>query len=212
MLSVKGAAVALGLLFIGAGAAWATIPSGNGQIKGCYQKNSGSLRVVDSAGSCLKSEVALSWNQTGPTGATGPSGSASVIMTGGSGNVTPDGQNLVLLSLPAGAYALRAIVGGSNPYAYGVVVNCFVYSSVEGTGIGYQVEITRGPSTFLTDISPGSDLDSYGQVVLQGAFTVATDTTIRLWCFDDSDHHSVTGTIPMSANVIIEPVGSVTLR
>jgi uncharacterized protein YjbI with pentapeptide repeats len=39
----------------------AAIPSGNGTIHGCYD-DSGSLRVIDSAASCLNGETALNWS------------------------------------------------------------------------------------------------------------------------------------------------------
>ena len=75
--------------------AWATIPDGSGVIHGCYQKNSGSLRVVDEGVACQASELAVDWNQQGPqgeTGATGPAGLANAI----AGSVT-----LPTLCLPA---------------------------------------------------------------------------------------------------------------
>ena len=56
------------------GVALAAIPDSNGTIHGCYQKNNGNLRVVESAGDCRSSEAVISWNQTGPQGPPGPSG------------------------------------------------------------------------------------------------------------------------------------------
>lgn len=52
------------------GVAWATIPAANGVINGCYQRERGSLRVIDAAGEqCqLAGEVPISWNATGPEG------------------------------------------------------------------------------------------------------------------------------------------------
>src|SRR5262245_52543767 len=60
----------------------ASIPDSSGVIHGCYQKPSnpaqrpGALRVVDTGRgqSCRADEIALAWNQSGPTGATGPTG------------------------------------------------------------------------------------------------------------------------------------------
>src|SRR5207249_485293 len=37
-------------------------------IHGCYQKNSGYLRVVQSSSECRDSEQTLNWNQQGPPG------------------------------------------------------------------------------------------------------------------------------------------------
>jgi hypothetical protein len=61
-IALAALAVALG------GVAYATIPDSNGTIHGCYQKNGGSLRVVESSSDCRSSEQALDWNQQGPPG------------------------------------------------------------------------------------------------------------------------------------------------
>ena len=63
---------------VAGGFALAAIPA-SGVITGCYQKQQGQLRVVESDADCRSSEVAISWNQTGvgaqgATGATGPVG------------------------------------------------------------------------------------------------------------------------------------------
>jgi hypothetical protein len=81
----SAAAVALVLALLLGGAALAAIPGANGVITGCYNKNSGALRVIDSAANqaCTNKESLLTWSQTGPqgqqgltgaTGATGPQG------------------------------------------------------------------------------------------------------------------------------------------
>src|SRR4051812_26401519 len=62
------AALALGSI------AWAAIPDG-GAIHGCYDKNTGALRVFDrqtgTPKTCTVKELALDWNQQGPAGADG---------------------------------------------------------------------------------------------------------------------------------------------
>jgi hypothetical protein len=69
---VGGVALAVA---IAAGAAYATIPGGDGVIHGCYADPNGALRVVDtSTDRCGKHETAIAWNQRGPTGDTGPTG------------------------------------------------------------------------------------------------------------------------------------------
>lgn len=83
-----GAAVAASV----GSAAWATIPDGgDGVINGCYQKNEGSLRVIDAdAGdSCRPSEIAIQWNQTGPQGSAGLQGEPGA--TGPPGPAGPQG-------------------------------------------------------------------------------------------------------------------------
>lgn len=68
-------AVAVGALVVTAGIATASIPDTQNVIHGCYQKNNGQVRVIDSATeSCHPNETAIQWNQTGPQGPTGPAG------------------------------------------------------------------------------------------------------------------------------------------
>jgi hypothetical protein len=59
------------------GTALAAIPDASGVIHGCYKPSDGKLRVIDTeAGkTCASEETALVWNQTGPQGSVGPSGS-----------------------------------------------------------------------------------------------------------------------------------------
>lgn len=74
--------LALGLVAIAfavAGIAYASIPSANGVIHGCYKTNQGTLRVIDTeqGQACSNSEAPLDWNQrgvTGPQGVQGPPG------------------------------------------------------------------------------------------------------------------------------------------
>ena len=65
--------ICLALLF--GTVALAAIPGAGGVITGCYDKKSGALRVIDTAGqSCDKSQQQLAWNQTGPQGPQGLQG------------------------------------------------------------------------------------------------------------------------------------------
>ena len=82
----------IGLLVTGAlclvtgGAAYAAISSSGGTINGCYQKNNGQLRIIDPAtDSCRTSEVAITWNQVGPTGPAGATGATGATGPAGSG-------------------------------------------------------------------------------------------------------------------------------
>lgn len=71
---LSAAAGALAATLIAGGVAWAAIPAG-GVINGCYQKNEGLLRVIDTAtDGCNAAELPISWSQTGPQGAQGPQG------------------------------------------------------------------------------------------------------------------------------------------
>jgi hypothetical protein len=99
---------AVGALLVAGGIAYATIPDSSGVIHGCYQKNVGNLRVIDSSTeSCRPSEVALNWNQTGPTGATGATGATGP--TGATGTTGPQGS-----TGPQGP-GVKTIAGIVNP-------------------------------------------------------------------------------------------------
>jgi hypothetical protein len=83
-------AALVALLAVLGGVAYATIPDSGGVIHGCYKNENGQLRVIDSAtDSCLSSETAIDWSQTGPSGPTGPSGAS-----GPSGPSGPEGTAL----------------------------------------------------------------------------------------------------------------------
>jgi len=59
------------------GVAYAAVPDSSGVYSGCYQKNSGALRVIDpSSESCKSNEILITWNRVGPAGAQGPVGPA----------------------------------------------------------------------------------------------------------------------------------------
>ena len=64
-LALAGAVATLALTSIG----WAAIPDSSSVIHGCYKKDSGALRVYDTAASPVKScttkEAPLDWNQQG---------------------------------------------------------------------------------------------------------------------------------------------------
>src|SRR5688500_13102019 len=74
---LAAAGLAVVVLAVG-GLASATVPDRNGVIHACYDKQSGQTRIVDTESglpkSCGSKEMAISWNQTGPQGATGPQG------------------------------------------------------------------------------------------------------------------------------------------
>ncbi len=70
VVSVVALTVAFG------GVAWAAIPDSSGVIHGCYQRDHGQLRLIDTDQnqSCNPSEVPIQWSQTGPQGQPGPQG------------------------------------------------------------------------------------------------------------------------------------------
>ena len=80
-------------------AAYAAVPDGSGVIHGCYDKQSGAVRVTDTATNqpkgCSIKEAALNWSQQGPQGLTGPQGAQGLKgdagATGPQGPVGPQG-------------------------------------------------------------------------------------------------------------------------
>ncbi len=121
--------------------AWATIPDAGGVIHGCYQKNNGQLRVIDSdAGqACRPSELPLSWSQTGPQGPQGPQG--PVGPQGPQGPTGPQG--------PAGANGVSgyetvtvcspADCGGNLDDTKAVIAHCPAGKQALGGGANVDV-------------------------------------------------------------------------
>jgi hypothetical protein len=145
---VVGVGVAVG------GIAYAAIPDSGGLIHGCYNKNSGNLRVIDTSGKgCTTSEKALNWNQTGLTGATGPSGSAgpTSLEVGDLGSVTDTPQEVLshtVTAQEAGLTLMTASViladkdgttGGST------AVNCFLKVNAD-VGVTYEQAVSDNGS------------------------------------------------------------------
>jgi hypothetical protein len=79
-MNVKSAGITVALTIgVMGGTAWAAqtvaaIIGSDGTINGCYAEKNGSLRVVEPATACSKGELAISWNQKGPSGDAGPEG------------------------------------------------------------------------------------------------------------------------------------------
>ena len=121
------AVAAIGLSGLGVGIASAAIPDSSGVIHGCYKPNAnGSLSVlgvVDTAlsgGHCPGGQTALTWNQTGPAGATGPQGPV-----GATGVQGPQG--------PAGISDLKVETFTGLPSSGATVVSCPAdYSAIGG--------------------------------------------------------------------------------
>jgi hypothetical protein len=70
------AAAAVAIVAIAGGVTYAVADIGSGGvINGCYKSQNGQLRLIDPAtDSCLPSETAISWGQTGTQGPPGPPG------------------------------------------------------------------------------------------------------------------------------------------
>src|SRR5438876_5169667 len=102
----------------GAGVSYAAIPAGNGVINGCFNKNSGALRVTDpqtnQPAGCSTKETALAWNQQGLPGPKGDPGPSEGWVSGAYAKMVPTGGGNVgfgaAAGLPTGKYVLSGMV------------------------------------------------------------------------------------------------------
>jgi hypothetical protein len=94
------AGAALAVVAVSGSAAWAAIPDGSGVIHACYAKDTGRLRVTDTADNapkkCTSSENALTWNKQGPPAPTPP---VVIKKYFSSGFIVFSGHNVPLTSL-----------------------------------------------------------------------------------------------------------------
>ena len=136
-----------------ASAAFAAIPDGGGVINGCFDKQSGKLRVLDTqtsqAKDCNSSEASLSWNQRGPQGQPGPQGVPGPVgPRGPAGGRPPVHREIVgQLTLPG--------VNGGNPmpirgFSWGAS------NSDGGFGGGAGNESTIDDVTVVRNVDPNS--------------------------------------------------------
>jgi hypothetical protein len=163
---IVGSIGALAVTAVATGVSWATI-GGGGVINACYQKNSGALRVIDTASdSCRSSEVALDWNQTGQQGASGPSGPAGPPGPSSAQSISPGFVGLVgkttvgTMSVDAGAYAIQAKTVVADDASESVYVFCFLdvnnpadedlSATMVGTGSARQTVALQLTHTFTS--------------------------------------------------------------
>lgn len=143
------------------GIAYTSIPGPDGVIKGCRHKNSGAHRVIDSSATCSSSEVALNWNQAGPTGPTGPSdadAASNPYMRVGGGDTV-----LASVEVPAGSYTVAA-----KSHLYNTTEDSFAVCELRAGDAVIDESINRL-------ISPANDqvVPFLGVVTLTGAETIA---------------------------------------
>jgi hypothetical protein len=178
--TIVALAIAVAVLVAG-GIAYATIPDAGGVIHGCYQKNQGALRVIDTdkAQACSSSETPLNWSQTGPQGVQGPPGP-----TGPSDVWSVDGydtgfKNLAPFNtwvdlattstLPAGSYFVQSEVEADNALS---VTTDYFCDLVDSSTNEYQMTRVTGPGT-VTD---------WVTIPVQAVITLASPDTISLRC------------------------------
>jgi len=143
----------------------AVVADNGSTITACAQKNNGQLRLVQSAGECRPSEIAVQWNGAGvpgpqgATGATGPQGPAGAQgPTGAQGPIGAQG--------PVGGGLMKTVAGLMNidgtcplPVSGGVICS--------KVGIGnYELKFPPGTWTAF----PALVVTPFG---LPGAFPIA---------------------------------------
>ena len=148
------------------------IPDSNGVINGCYQKNAGNLRVVNSAASCRNDEIPISWNvqgQTGPSNAFSKDQQSSFASTLLNGTFT----NIVTLSLPAGNYVVNATAALTGGVSFNTA-QC----SIRGSS---------GPLSGSIQTTVGGVANSFGAIPLTTGFTLLSPDNVSLACRASGD-------------------------
>jgi hypothetical protein len=184
---IKPAFVALaiaGIALVVGGIAYAAIPDGSGVIHGCYQKNQGALRVIDTGTTqtCSSSETPLTWSQTGPQGQPGqqgppgPTGPSDVWSVDGYDagfkNLAPFNTSVDLATtptLPAGSYFVQAETEAENALSVTTDYACDLVDSANNV---YQDTRVTGPSTVTNWVT----------IPVQAVITLTGPDTISLSC------------------------------
>src|SRR5437867_1540329 len=185
-------------LAVGAASALAySAVTGDGVVNACAKSDNGQLRL-DTGGGCLPSEQALYWNQTGPQGPPGPSGTSRAderffarnladtnswltIVSGVWPSVRPNLTHVLTMHLGPGNYAITAEVIAGNSAGTGVVVcllgNSSVGFTVAQSGVGN---------------APGFSIQQ--TLEAQGIFSLPQAADLELSCFNAPPWNGSQGT------------------
>ena len=172
------------------GIAYANIPDAGGVIHGCYQKNQGTLRVIDTekAQACSNSETQLNWSQTGPQGSQGIQGQQGI--QGPKGDTGPTGPSDVW-SVDGCCAVLKSIA----PFNTWVTVATTSTLPAGSYSVESEIEIENTLSTFtdyacdLVDSEANIYQDTrfsssdWVTIPVQAVITLASPDTISLSCF-----------------------------
>lgn len=157
-------AIIVALVVVG-GAAAASIPDGAGVFHACYNKFNGALRLISNTSTCATNEVAVQWNQAGPTGPPGPAGpqgpagsqgpagpsdDAFSVASGNGMTLAPPGNDVgVHLDLPQGKYAVSATVVLLNSSGASDVIACSIGDTNGGSSQTSYASVPTGGWTTL---------------------------------------------------------------
>ena len=179
---VLGILAAGALLAALAATTYAAIPGANGVISACKDAKGG-LKVIDAenGATCAANQVALSWNQQGPAGATGPVGPSHVTwVVPGSQAVTatsyPSGTSLAAFLLDPGSYVITAKLN-VEPKTLNIaptMVKCVLAADGNGGLYTYSEAIVASDGNGPTQI--GTEL-----LTLAKTFSVQASIQVSCW-------------------------------
>jgi hypothetical protein len=182
---------------------YAAIPGSNGVISACKDAKGG-LKVIDAenGATCSANQVALNWNQQGPTGATGATGPAGpsdatwVVSYGTPVTATSFAARTVLgaFYLDPGSYVITAKLN-VEPKILNVapmIVNCML--ATDGNGGLY----TYSKATVASD---GTGPTQVGTEVMTLAKTFSVQPSVEVSCWAPASGQAVQAT-----NVVITAI------
>jgi hypothetical protein len=209
--------VAVVTVAAGTGIAVASIPSGSRVFHGCYAKSTGALRLIDPSAHqrCRRGELAVSWQQAGPSGPQGPQGirgpmglAGSAGAAGAAGSQGPTGptgpQGPAGPAGPAGppglTFTTAAGVGSgqdspdlATPGTYFVVVD-----------VKWDLSSLPGGTCKITQPSPGAVVSSFGVTFVLSAADTTEDSfsgmitvtqgpaSVQIHCVDTAHGNALT--------------------
>jgi hypothetical protein len=106
------------------------------EIYGCYGKLAGLMRIVSGPGQCNRLENPISWNNVGPEGPAGPTGSMGPAgPTGATGpQGSPGPQGLTGAVGPQGPIGLIGPAGPQGPAGIANGITTVIHGTVNGDG------------------------------------------------------------------------------
>jgi hypothetical protein len=149
-------------------------------INACYDRNTGALRKVTTAGECRNQEGFVTWSIEGPQGPPGPQGDPGISKAFSTSKVfggdlepnagpPPNGTRVLNLDLPAGKYVADSKLSIFSSQGYDVT--CHLATGPVAGGF-----VDRSTSHIVSNSNAMTTLP------LHGAFEITTATNLSVWC------------------------------
>jgi uncharacterized protein involved in outer membrane biogenesis len=178
--------------------AYATIPSPNGVIHGCYLTSTGVLRVIDSSVTkCAKKETSLNWNAQGIQGIQGIQGLQGIQgVEGIQGPPGPSGASHGYLAstnqiavAQDPAFSSGGSVNSVPPGIYMIWAQASFHDSLNEPNVACHIDIN---GVLLSGSSTGNNLKSgEGEIAIVSAATLTgSGSTVEVDC-TSADNTSV---------------------